>query len=46
MSLPETVVLAFNQGIDANSMGDMIGTSRERTATPLKPCPRPSKWPR
>ena len=27
MSLPETVVLALNQGIDANSMGDMTGTS-------------------
>ena len=29
MSLPETVVLAFNQGIDANSMGDMTGASTE-----------------
>ncbi len=27
MSLPETVVLALNQGIDADSMGDMTGTS-------------------
>lgn len=30
MSLPETVVLAFNQGIDADSMGDMTGTSNEK----------------
>ena len=30
MSLPETVVLSFNQGIDANSMGDMMGTSGEK----------------
>ena len=29
MSLPETVVLAFNQGIDADSMGDMTGASTE-----------------
>ena len=29
MSLPETVVLSFNQGIDANSMGDMTGASTE-----------------
>ncbi|MFR7732088.1 MAG: hypothetical protein ACLU7D_01250 [Collinsella sp.] len=29
MSLPETVVLAFNQGIDADSMGDMMGASTE-----------------
>ena len=27
MSLPETVVLALNQGIDADSLGDMTGTS-------------------
>ncbi len=27
MSLPETVVLALNQGIDADSMGDMTGAS-------------------
>ena len=27
MSLPETVVLAFNQGIDADSMSDMTGAS-------------------
>ena len=27
MSLPETVVLALNQGIDADSMGDMTGTN-------------------
>ena len=27
MSLPETVVLALNQGIDADSMDDMTGTS-------------------
>ena len=27
MSLPETVVLALNQGIDADSMGGMTGTS-------------------
>ena len=29
MSLPETVVLSFNQGIDADSMGDMTGASTE-----------------
>ena len=29
MSLPETVVLSLNQGIDANSMGDMMGSSSE-----------------
>ena len=29
MSLPETVVLSLNQGIDANSMGDMTGASTE-----------------
>ena len=31
MSLPETVVLAFNQGIDADSMGDMTGASTEKS---------------
>ena len=29
MSLPETVVLSLNQGIDASSMGDMTGASTE-----------------
>ena len=29
MSLPETVVLSFNQGIDADSMGNMTGASTE-----------------
>lgn len=29
MSLPETVVLSLNQGIDADSMGDMTGASTE-----------------
>ena len=29
MSLPETVVLSLNQGIDASSMGDMMDTSSE-----------------
>ena len=29
MSLPETVVLALNQGIDADSMGDMTGEGSE-----------------
>lgn len=42
MSLPETVVLAFNQGIDADSMGDMTGASTEASdggATQAMPTP-------
>ena len=30
MSLPETVVLSLDQGIDADSMGDMMGSSSEK----------------
>ncbi len=41
MSLPETVVLSLNQGIDASSMGDMMGTSSEEgnNAAPSMPTP-------
>ena len=33
MSLPETVVLALNQGIDADSMGDMTGADGESSSS-------------
>ena len=41
MSLPETVVLSLNQGIDASSMGDMMDTSSEEgnNAAPSMPTP-------
>lgn len=39
MSLPETVVLSLNQGIDANSMGDMMGASSEKDNSGARPCP-------
>ena len=43
MSLPETVVLSFNQGIDANSMGDMMGTSGEKDNSAAQAMPTPEQ---
>ena len=43
MSLPETVVLAFNQGIDADSMGDMAGTSSEKDSNAAQAMPTPEQ---
>ena len=43
MSLPETVVLSFNQGIDANSMGDMMGTSGEKDNSGAQAMPTPEQ---
>lgn len=44
MSLPETVVLSLNQGIDASSMGDMMGTSSEKDNSAAQAMPSPSRW--
>lgn len=43
MSLPETVVLSFNQGIDADSMGDMMGTSGEKDNSGAQAMPTPEQ---
>ena len=43
MSLPETVVLSLNQGIDADSMGDMTGTSSEKDNTAAQAMPTPEQ---
>lgn len=43
MSLPETVVLSFNQGIDADSMGDMMGTSGEKDNSGGQAMPTPEQ---
>lgn len=43
MSLPETVVLSFNQGIDADSMGDMTGTSGEKDSDAAQAMPTPEQ---
>lgn len=45
MSLPETVVLSLNQGIDASSMGDMTGASTEASnGGGAQAMPTPSRW--
>ena len=43
MSLPETVVLSLNQGIDADSMGDMTGTSSEKDSDAAQAMPTPEQ---
>ena len=43
MSLPETVVLSLNQGIDANSMGDMMGSSSEKDNNVAQAMPTPEQ---
>ena len=43
MSLPETVVLSLNQGIDADSMGDMTGTSSEKDGDAAQAMPTPEQ---
>ena len=43
MSLPETVVLSLNQGIDASSMGDMMGTSDEKDNSAAQAMPTPEQ---
>lgn len=43
MSLPETVVLSLNQGIDASSMGDMMGASSEKGNSDAQAMPTPEQ---
>ena len=43
VSLPETVVLSFNQGIDANSMDDMMGSSSENNNNAAQAMPTPEQ---
>ena len=43
MSLPETVVLSLNQGIDASSMGDMMGASSEKDNSGAQAMPSPEQ---
>ena len=43
MSLPETVVLSLNQGIDADSMGDMMGSSSEKDNNAAQAMPTPEQ---
>ena len=43
MSLPEPVVLSLNQGIDADSMGDMMGSSSEKDNNAAQAMPTPEQ---
>lgn len=43
MSLPETVVLSLDQGIDADSMGDMMGSSSEKDNNAAQAMPTPEQ---
>ena len=43
MSLPETVVLSLDQGIDADSMGDMMGSSSEKDDNAAQAMPTPEQ---
>lgn len=43
MSLPETVVLSLDQGIDADSMGDMTGSSSEKDDNAAQAMPTPEQ---
>ena len=43
MSLPETVALSLNQGIDASSMGDMMDTSNEKDNSGAQAMPTPEQ---